>query len=119
MTDLATWQSHKKVRAGEIVRIDSIYDKVGDAPSRFRVHAKSDDESAGVVIKDVPYGVFARLVAETGATIDAIGGVLVFYSDGYCSWSPKDAFLEGYTKLGTEDAGGNYIGLGRGGETQT
>lgn len=111
--ELASWRCHKVVKAGEIKQIDSIYAREGEAPSSFRVHVKAGDAHAGVVIKDVPYGVFARLIAETGGTTEAIGAVLVQYDDGYCSWSPRDAFERGYTLLGEEDAGGRYIGLNR------
>lgn len=34
-----------------------------------------------------------------GAMIKEGGGYLVRYSDGYLSWSPKQAFDEGYTKV--------------------
>ena len=119
MTELATWQSHKKVRAGEITRIDAVYTKEGEAPTSFRVHCKAADERAGVVIIEAPYGTFARLIAETGGTTTAIGEMLVIYASGYVTWSPKAEFDEGYTLLGVPDGTGRYIGLDRGEETRT
>jgi hypothetical protein len=119
MSELAAWQSHKIVKAGEIKQIDAVFAAEGDRPSSFRVHVKAGDAHAGVVIKDVPYGTFARLISETGGTIEALGQILVVYDDGFVSWSPRDAFEAGYTLLGEEDAGGRYIGLHRGEEPQS
>lgn len=111
MQELASYRCHKIVQAGEIVRIEAIYAKEGDRPSSFRVHCKAADESAGVVIKETPYGVFARLISERGSVEDALGQMLVVYAGGFISWSPKDEFGQGYTLLGEQDAGGRYIGL--------
>jgi hypothetical protein len=122
MSELASYRCHKVVKAGEIKQIDAIYPREGGAaaaPSSFRVHVRAGDAHAGVVIKDVPYGTFARLISETGGTIEALGQMLVVYDEGFVSWSPRDAFEAGYTLLGEEDAGGRYIGLHRGEEPQS
>ena len=108
MSELASWQCHKTVKAGEIVRIEAVYAHEGARPSAFRVHCKGSSEEAGVVIKQVPYGVFARLIAERSSTEEALGAFLVVYQDGHVSWSPKGAFEEGYKRLGVEEAGGGY-----------
>lgn len=109
MNELAIWQCHKRVRAGKIQRIDAVY-KNDQHPGLFRVHVRPADEGAGLVIREVPYGVFARLIAETGTVNEAIGQMLIVYDDGFVSWSPKETFSRGYALLGEEDAGGAYIG---------
>jgi hypothetical protein len=80
---LPRYRSHKIVRAAQIARF-------GQEPA---------DSSSGipvfVIVEDledlelpVPPGVFRR-------GRPAVGDYLVFYDDGYVSWSPKLAFEDG------------------------
>ena len=113
MTELATWQCFKKVRAGQIRQIDAIYAHEGERPSSFRVHCNAAEEKAGVVIIEAPYGTFSRLITERGSTEDALGAYLVIDADGTITWEPSEAFESGHKLLGVPDADGRYIGLAR------
>ena len=86
MTDLPLYQSHKKVWAAKIERID------------IRV----PEEFADLLLN----GGFEVSVTDTwlgrhtppGRTLkDLIGGYFVRYDGGYESWSPAEAFEVGYT----------------------
>ena len=86
---LPTYRSHKIVQAAKILEIQGY----------------SDGSGANLLC-------LADLSAETGAMIEIgvtrayflkhqpkAGGYYVLYPDGYESWSPAEAFEEGYTKV--------------------
>ena len=84
MTDMPRYRSHKIVQAATICAYNS--------------NPPSVDVLVGDLVEQiaVPGDFFAR-------GIPAIGGYLVIYPDGYMSWSPKQAFEDGYTAV-TEDS---------------
>lgn len=85
MTDFPTYISHKRVQAAEILSI-GFYFTNGDGALMRHL-----DVSIGGVAHtvDVTDKVFAR-----GAPVP--GDYLVKYEDGYISFSPRKAFLDGY-----------------------
>lgn len=93
MTDfasrLAEYQSHKRVRAGVIIdllvagRVDSPEDMVS-------VRLVADD--GDVLDVNVNRQVFAR-------GLPTAGDMFIVYPDGYQSWSPAQAFADGYLRI--------------------
>lgn len=79
---LQSYQSHKTVRAAEIDRVISLND-------RERQIFLTQADAEPIVLPDET---FARSVPERG-------DFLVQYEDGYVSFSPRKAFLEGYAPL--------------------
>lgn len=79
------WQSHKVVEAFEIEEI--VFLELGGAVLRGRV-----GHSGPALTREVD----ARYVDKHGPQV---GGFWVRYEDGYESWSPAQAFKQGYTLL--------------------
>lgn len=88
---LPQWQSHKIVEADRITEVISI-PMPGDLDRMHRWRL-----SGGAVV-DVSDALYARVTPGVSAT----AGYYVRYPDGYESWSPAQAFDDGYTRLETE-----------------
>ncbi len=86
--ELPQWQSHKKVWAAKIERID-----VDATPSRSLLHLEGGFE---ISVDETWIGKHVPASATFG---DLVGGYYVRYADGYESWSPGAAFDEGYTRI--------------------
>lgn len=91
------WKSHKVVEAEQI---ESAY--------------MSDDLDGAILnLQDgeefhVDPDTYERIRMMGGANRlpgSVVGGYVVRYMDGYVSWSPELAFIQGYTELGKESAG--------------
>lgn len=80
---LKPYTSHKKVKAAEITSVGSIVDGARSCPVTL----------AGVLTVELEAAIFARYVPVPG-------DYLVVYEDGYQSFSPRKAFLDGYTADG-------------------
>lgn len=82
--DLPRYRSHKAVRAAKIAAIE-YHDNAED--SGFLLRFEGDVKPVLVTL-----GWSNRFNPK-------IGGYYVVYNDGYTSWSPAEAFEEGYTRL--------------------
>lgn len=84
MIMLPRYQAHKKVWALEIAAIE--------------IH---EDKSATIAPVDKKYEVFTTKPkwAERFEGSEEDKGYWVQYEDGFTSWSPTKAFLDGYTKI--------------------
>ena len=82
--EMPKYQSHKQVWA---LRISAI-----------EIH---EDKSATIAPKDEGFAVFKTRPgwAERFEGSEEDPGVYVVYADGFSSWSPSDAFDEGYTLI--------------------
>lgn len=88
MGDLANWTSHKVVKAGKLISLDTEY----HAELMRSIFTATVQDASGAPTKmDCPTGMFAR-------GIPAPGDYIVIYDDGYKSWSPAKAFEDGYTR---------------------
>lgn len=82
--ELPEWQCHKRVRAAQIEAISERGANDGGAVLTL---------SGGFTVKvDATWSM--RHEAK-------VGGYLVVYEDGYTSYSPRDAFEGGYTRINT------------------
>ena len=84
--EMPRYQSHKKVRALQIKRIIKL--DTGGYQLIFEDEYSPINVTDDYVVRNLPPLAF-----------NAINGYYVVYEDGYTSWSPKEAFEEGYTKL--------------------
>ena len=94
----AEWRSHKVVRAAEIVSIEDneSYDPAADADGLLAVRMMAVAIGNGEIrAVSVPSLVFARGIPKPQ-------DFLVVYDDGYVSWSPRKAFLEGYDRISAD-----------------
>lgn len=82
MSELANYKCHKIVKAGKIIAF-------GEG---FNSPVTVEDINGASCQVDIPPHVFSRSRAN-------LGDYIVIYEDGYKSWSPAKAFLEGYTKI--------------------
>jgi hypothetical protein len=90
---LAQFQSHKIVQAGRIVKIESSYDpSTHNTDYRFFVE-QADGSNEWI---EVPAHFF-RIEGK----MPQLGDYYVVYpdSDNYASWSPKEPFESGYTRI--------------------
>lgn len=87
MRELPKYKSHKIVHALKIYNID-VDLGTGEAV------ITPEDEGYG------PFGVDAKYMEKHKPRI---GGYYVVYQDGHKSWSPADAFENGYTRIGELD----------------
>ena len=81
-TDLPSYACHKIVRAAKILRVDQ---------SIPCLVVEIDGEERGLLPASEDYWARARNAGETA-------GYYVLYGDGYESWSPTEAFEDGYTR---------------------
>lgn len=79
MTSIPRWQCHKQVCADQVTG-------VLDEPLRWVLRC-------GVTIP-VSDMLRCRVTADT-----PFGGYYVVYDDGFESWSPQEAFEDGYTRI--------------------
>lgn len=83
MNKMPLYQSHKKVNALEIQTVEYHHG--------FMEITYSDKGYENIVFK-VPSEMIVRYKP-------VVGDYHVFYEDGYASFSPRKAFIEGYTKV--------------------
>lgn len=100
---MKTYQSYKVVKADKVAIIaEDFYSEEGlrNVPVEKIVALQSI--ATGAHYKDLDFKrLFARGLPQT------LHFYLVQYDDGYTSWSPKDAFEQGYTLLETVDTNQN------------
>lgn len=89
---MPAYRSHKIVHALKIAKIEAA---AGNQP------AGDGETDGGAIITPVEEG-YAPFRVEPGYLhkhMPQAGGYYVVYSDGYASWSPAQAFEEGYTRI--------------------
>jgi hypothetical protein len=95
MSELATWKCHKIVKAGKItaftVHHDLIYDRPSGSLAELVTLAVEDVNGVPCLVDVAPF-MFARGMPN-------LGDYIVIYEDGYKSWSPAQAFEEGYARI--------------------
>jgi hypothetical protein len=93
MRELPRYKCHKEVWALKIkgIMLDSDLAKLDDN--------RETDGSATITPEDEGYAPFKVDRHFVGKHNPIIGGYYVVYKDGYKSFSPADAFEDGYTKL--------------------
>lgn len=85
---LETYQSHKIVDAGKIAAFD-----LGQKAYQCRLEGADNDRVVTLKIGDR----ILQMAAEVGLPV--VGGYLVYYPDGYISWSPPGVFEDNYLLL--------------------
>lgn len=90
--EMPQYMSHKKVWALKIKEILHEEDPVAllNGGDRWNVFIVPEEEG---------YDKFKVTAAYVDKHKPQVGGYFVQYKDGYQSWSPADAFEEGYTKV--------------------
>lgn len=93
------WKSHKVVQAAKILSVVANPSQPGAI-----FHLQGEKETAALPPEWLQKH-------QPGAGIQSFsGGYYVRYADGYASWSPAEAFEEGYTRV--VDAGDTLLGSG-------
>jgi hypothetical protein len=86
--EMPRYKSHKQVWA---LKIAEIIDP--------REPGNESDGSRVIIPADQGYGAFRVDRAYVQKHNPQVGGYYVVYADGYRSWSPAQAFEEGYTRV--------------------
>ena len=90
---LPRWQSHKKVWADKIIaQVASCAVDGANRIETWKLASGAEVVTGGNLRSRVPSGQ------------NPVGGYYVRYDDGFESWSPAQAFEEGYTKIEPEAA---------------
>lgn len=90
--ELPKYKCHKEVHAIKIASIKHGHDKEGNA--KFNSCVFYPDDKAYEPIEVLGDWCYSKVPLDTEDC-----GYLVVYADGYKSWSPTEAFEEGYTLL--------------------
>lgn len=90
--EMPKYQSHKKVWALKIAKIDKDIDKAKEED-------RETDGSAVITPADEGYGPFTVDGTYMAKHTPEVGGYYVVYEDGYKSFSPAEAFDNGYTRV--------------------
>ena len=90
--EMPRYRCHKEVWALKIERIE--YDN-----TRARAEGRETDGSAMIVPADTRYAPFRVDQAYLRKHDPHFGGYYVVYKDGYKSFSPADAFEDGYARI--------------------
>lgn len=87
---LPRWQSHKKVWGDKVIKV------VDNGPD-----CESAIQNDSHIIWHLSCGAFIHVSKglKTRGGVNPLGGYYVRYQDGYESWSPAEAFEEGYTRI--------------------
>ena len=88
--EMPRYKCHKEVHALKIARIDRTVPEVGT----------EDDGSNSITPVEAGYAPFLVSKAYVDKHNPRVGGYYVVYKDGYKSFSPAEAFEEGYTRVG-------------------
>lgn len=90
--EMPKYQSHKQVHALQIELI------VPDEEVAAR-ESRETDGGAWIYPADEGYAPFKVNRAYVEKHYPKAGGYYVVYADGYESWSPREAFEQGYTRI--------------------
>lgn len=89
---IPTWQCHKQVRADKIVEITGLI-----KTKNVGMSAVADYSDIGLRLDCG--AVITPVVGFFNRGMPKVGDFFVQYKDGYESWSPSAAFLEGYSEV--------------------
>lgn len=92
MGEMPKYQSHKQVWALKIASIEFDSDKATQ-------ENRETDGSATITPEDEGYAPFKVDANYVHKHKPQAGGYYVVYKDGYRSWSPAEAFEDGYTRI--------------------
>ena len=92
MSEMPKYQSHKTVHALKIKAIVFDWELAKETN-------RETDGSATITPEEEGYAPFKVDHQYVHKHKPQVGGYYVVYKDGYKSWSPAEAFEEGYTKL--------------------
>lgn len=90
MSEMPKYRSHKEVWALKIAKIEKTQPHINE----------ESDGSCVITPADEGYTPFIVDRAYVQKHDPRVGGYYVVYADGYKSWSPAEAFEEGYTRIG-------------------
>ena len=92
------YQSHKVVEAAKIKHA-KVFNNVEAAEDQLNIMLESEDD-ASVAFDGRASQRILEISRDHGGPV---GGYYILYPDGYQSWSPPEAFEEGYRPVGDSD----------------
>jgi hypothetical protein len=99
--EMPRYRSHKTVWALKIKAIELRNATIGELEEILRDGRSANEFSGGAAITPEEEGFAVFLVTREYLLKHnpQVGGYYVVYADGYKSWSPAQAFDEGYTRV--------------------
>lgn len=98
--EMPQYQSHKKVWALKIKSVQRLRPTVEELEAILKEEGEWHHVVAAIITpEEEGYAPFEVDDAYVQKHDPQVGGYYVVYADGYKSWSPADAFEEGYTRI--------------------
>ena len=91
------YQSHKKVWALKIIAVERIKPTIAEL-ERILNGTRSETPGGRLTV-EAPFTLLEVSPGYMQKHDPQPGGYYVLYEDGYCSFSPKEAFESGYTRI--------------------
>ena len=98
-TPMPRYQCHKKVWALKIAAIELMRPTIEELQDVFDGKDEHNLVAAIITPAEPGYGPFGVPKAYVDKHSPEVGGYFVVYEDGYKSFSPAQAFEEGYTRI--------------------
>jgi len=99
-TPLPMYRCHKEVGALKIKEIESApKPTIAQLEAILREDPAAPELPGAIIVPDGYFGPISVSVAWLQKHQPEAGGYLVFYKGGYLSYSPSQAFEEGYTRI--------------------
>lgn len=96
---LPRYRSHKEVWALKIKAIEKKLPTIAELEMMLNSDPSAPNDAVGAIItpEEQGYAPFPVSQSYMRKHDPQVGGYWVIYKDGYTSWSPAEAFEEGYT----------------------
>ena len=100
-TPMPHYRCHKEVWALKIKQIEPApKPTIADLETILREYPNRTESPGAIIVPDGNVGPIAVSLEFITKHRPEVGGYLVFYKDGYRSFSPAEAFEDGYTRIG-------------------
>lgn len=99
-TPMPAYRCHKEVWALKIKEIEPApKPTIAELEAILQEHPDRKESPGAIIVPDGHFGPIAVSLEFMTKHRPLVGGYLVFYKDGYRSFSPAEAFEDGYTRI--------------------
>ena len=99
-TPMPAYRCHKEVWALKIKEIEPApKPTIAELEAILQEHPDRKETPGAIIVPEGHFGPIAVSLEFITKHRPQVGGYLVFYKDGYCSFSPAEAFEDGYTRI--------------------
>jgi hypothetical protein len=99
-TPMPLYRCHKEVWALKIKDIEPApKPTIAELEAILQEHPERRESPGAIIVPDGQFGPIAVTLEFMVKHAPCVGGYLVYYKDGYTSFSPAEAFEDGYTRV--------------------